>query len=82
MQDTDQGGLSAGIEQAWLAVGGGLSRRPNVSPADIALSFPVAETGKRRRYHVPDRPPISAELMPAEKKNGKRSPGVTARKVG
>jgi SRSO17 transposase len=45
----------------------GLSRRQNVYPADIALSFPVAKTGKRRRYHVPDRPPISAELMLAEK---------------
>ena len=46
----------------------GLSRRQNVYPADIALSFPVAKTGKRRKYHVPERPPISAELMLAEKK--------------
>jgi SRSO17 transposase len=46
----------------------GLSRRQNVYPADIALSFPVAKTGKRRKYHVADHPPISAELMLAEKK--------------
>ena len=46
----------------------GLSRRQNVYPGDIALTFPVAKTGKRRKYHVPDRPPISAELMLAEKK--------------
>ena len=46
----------------------GLSRRQNVYPADIALTFPVAKTGKRRKYHVPEQPPISAELMLAEKK--------------
>ena len=46
----------------------GLSRRQNVYPADIALSFPVAKTGKPRKYHVPDQAPISAELMLAGKK--------------
>jgi len=46
----------------------GLSPRQNVYPADIALSFPVAKLGKRRNYHVPDRPAISAELMLVEKK--------------
>ena len=46
----------------------GMSRRQNVYPADIALTFPVAKTGKRRKYHVPDRPPISAELMLTGKK--------------
>jgi SRSO17 transposase len=46
----------------------GMSRRQNVYPADIALSFPVAKTGRRRKYHVPDRAPISAELMLTEKK--------------
>ncbi len=46
----------------------GLSRRQNVYPADIALTFPVAKTGNRRKYHVPDRPPISAELMLTGKK--------------
>ncbi len=46
----------------------GLSRRQNVFPADIALTFPGAKTGKRRKYHVPDRPAISAELMLTGKK--------------
>ena len=41
----------------------GLSRRQNVYPADVALIFPVAPTGKRREYHIPDRPPVSAEAM-------------------
>jgi SRSO17 transposase len=41
----------------------GLSRRQNVYPADVALIFPVAPTGKRRKYHIPDRPPVSAEAM-------------------
>ena len=35
----------------------GLSRRQNVYPADVALIFPVAKTGKRRKYHIPDRLP-------------------------
>ena len=59
----------------------GLSRRQNVYPADIALSFPVAKTGKRRKYHVPDRPPISAELMLTGKK-WKKITWRRARKVG
>ncbi|WP_375462115.1 IS701 family transposase [uncultured Enterovirga sp.] len=41
----------------------GLSRRQNVYPADVALIFPVATTGKRRQYHIPDRPPVSADAM-------------------
>ena len=41
----------------------GLSRRQNVYPADVALIFPVAPTGKPRKYHIPDRPPVSAEAM-------------------
>ena len=41
----------------------GLSRRQNVYPADIALTFPVGKARKRRKYHVPDRPPVSAEVM-------------------
>ena len=41
----------------------GLSRRQNVYPADVALIFPVATTGRRRQYHIPDRPPVSAEMM-------------------
>jgi len=46
----------------------GLSRRQNVYPADVALIFPVAQTGKRRKYHIPDRPPVSAEAMLAGEK--------------
>ena len=46
----------------------GLSRRQNVYPADVALIFPVAKTGKRRKYHIPDRPPVSAEAMLAGEK--------------
>jgi len=41
----------------------GLSRRQNVYPADVALIFPVAKTGRRRKYHIPDRPPVSAGTM-------------------
>ena len=46
----------------------GLSRRQNVYPADVALIFPVAKTGKRRKYHIPDQPPVSAEAMLAGRK--------------
>lgn len=46
----------------------GLSRRQNVYPAETALIFPVAKTGNRRKYHIPDRPPVSAEAMLAGQK--------------
>lgn len=46
----------------------GLSRRQNVYPAEIALIFPVAKTGNRRKYHIPDQPPVSAETMLAAQK--------------
>jgi SRSO17 transposase len=46
----------------------GLSRRQNVYPADVALTFPVAKAGKRRKYHVPDKPPVSTEAMLAKEK--------------
>ena len=46
----------------------GLSRRQNVYPADVALIFPVAQTGKPRKYHIPDQPPVSAEELLAEEK--------------
>jgi SRSO17 transposase len=39
----------------------GLSRRQNVYPIDVALIFPVARSGKPRKYHIPDQPPVSAE---------------------
>lgn len=41
----------------------GLSRRQNVYPADVALIFPVATTGRRRQYHIPDQSPVSVEAM-------------------
>lgn len=46
----------------------GLSRRQNVYPADVALIFPVATTGRRRKYHIPDHPPVSAQAMLAQEK--------------
>jgi SRSO17 transposase len=46
----------------------GLSRRQNVYPADVALVFPVAKAGKRRKYHIPDQPPVSAEAALANVK--------------
>jgi SRSO17 transposase len=45
----------------------GLSRRQNVYPADVDLIFPVAKSGRRRQYHIPDQRPISAEAMLADK---------------
>jgi SRSO17 transposase len=46
----------------------GLSRRQNVYPADVGLIFPVAKTGKRRKYHIPDQSPVPAETMLAGEK--------------
>jgi SRSO17 transposase len=46
----------------------GLSRRQNVYPADVALIFPVAKTGRRRQYHIPDRSPVSADAMLSDEK--------------
>jgi len=46
----------------------GLSRRQNVYPADVDLIFPVAKTGRRRQYHMPDRSPVSAEAMLSDEK--------------
>jgi SRSO17 transposase len=46
----------------------GLMGRQNVYPVDVALIFPVAKIGKRRKYHIPDRAPVSAETMLANEK--------------
>ena len=46
----------------------GLSRRQTVYPADVGLMFPVAKTGNRRKYHIPDQLPVSAETMLAQEK--------------
>lgn len=44
----------------------GLSRRQNVYPADVVLMFPVAKTGRRRKYYIPEMPPVAAEAMLAD----------------
>jgi len=41
----------------------GLSRRQTVYPADVDLIFPVAKSGRRRQYYVPNQPSVSAETM-------------------
>jgi SRSO17 transposase len=46
----------------------GLSRRQNVYPATVALTFPIAKLGKPRKYHVPDQPPVAAEALLAAAK--------------
>ena len=46
----------------------GLTRKQTVYPADIALVFPVAKTGKPRKYPLPDQPSISAEVILAGEK--------------
>src|SRR5450432_2055991 len=46
----------------------GLSQRQNVYPANVALIFPVAKTGKPRKYHIPDQSPVSAEALLAGEK--------------
>jgi SRSO17 transposase len=46
----------------------GLSRRQNVYPADVALTFPVAKAGKPRKHRIPDQPPVSAESALAGEK--------------
>ena len=51
------------LSQRGLLWAVGLSRRQNVYPADVGLIFPVAKTGKPRKYPIPDQPPISAEAL-------------------
>lgn len=69
----DSGYGSSGLFRQALSERGllwavGLSRRQNVYPADVALIFPVAKTGKPRKYHIPDQPPASAEALLAGEK--------------
>jgi SRSO17 transposase len=56
------------LSQRGLRWAVGLSRRQNVYAANVDLVFPVAKTGRRRQYHIPDQRPISAEAMLADKK--------------
>ena len=58
----------------------GLSRRQNVYPADVALIFPVAKTGKRRQYHIPTSRRSPPNVLAGE--NGRRSTGGAAPKAG
>ena len=46
----------------------GLSKRQNVYPSDVGLIFPIAKVGKRRKYSIPDQPPISAEAALVDEK--------------
>ena len=46
----------------------GLSKRQNVYPADVDLIFPIAKVGKRRKYSIPDQPPISAQAALVDQK--------------
>ncbi|MBS1035910.1 IS701 family transposase [Gluconobacter cerinus] len=56
------------LSQRGLSWAVGLSRRQNVYPADVALVFPNAKVGKRRKYHVPDQSPVAAQASLATEK--------------
>ena len=60
-------GSSGSFRQALSARGltwaVGLSRRQNIYPADVGLTFPEAGRGRRRKHHLPDRMAVSAEQM-------------------
>ena len=60
----------------------GLSRRQTVYPADVGLMFSVAKTGNRRKYHIPDQLPVSAETMLAQEKWQKVTCAAAAPKAG
>jgi SRSO17 transposase len=55
------GPLRQALSERGLLWAVGLSRRQNVYPADVALIFPVAKTGKPRKYHVADQPPVAGK---------------------
>lgn len=65
-------GSSGSFRQALSARGltwaVGLSRRQNIYPADVGLTFPEAGRGRRRKYHLPDRMAVSAEQMLEDEK--------------
>ena len=60
---TSSGAFRQALSERGLLWAVGLSRRQTVYPADVALIFPVATTGKRRQYHIPDCAPGSADAM-------------------
>jgi SRSO17 transposase len=60
-------GLSALFRQAlterglkWVV---GIPFKQKVYPADVAMIFPVADRGRPRQRHVPDRPSVTAQAM-------------------
>ena len=55
------GSFRQALSQRGLKWAVGLSKRQNVYPADVALTFPVAKAGRPRKYSIPNQPPISAE---------------------
>ena len=65
-------GSSGSFRQALSARGltwaVGLSRRQNIYPADVGLTFPEAGRGRRRKHHLPDRMAVSAEQMLEDEK--------------
>ena len=57
------GAFRQALSQRKLQWAVGLPRHQNVYPTDVELMFPVAKVGKRRKYHIPDQVPVSAEAM-------------------
>jgi SRSO17 transposase len=62
------GSFRQALSQRGLKWAVGLSRRQNVYPADVDLTFPVAKTGRPRKYSIPDQLPVPAEAALAEEK--------------
>lgn len=63
-------GLSAAFRQALSARGlcwaVGIPRHQKVYPADVSLIFPIADRGRPRQRHIPDRISVAAETMLAD----------------
>lgn len=57
------GSFRRALSQRGLLWAVGLSRRQNVYRADVTEIFPVAKTGRRRKYPITDQPPIAAQAM-------------------
>src|ERR1700678_4631669 len=57
-----------GFERARSAVGVGSVAAPERLSRRHCLDLPHSEAGKPRKYHIPDRPPVSAEALLAEGK--------------
>lgn len=57
------GSFRQALSERGLSWAVGISRRQTVYEADVTSIFPVAKTGRRRKYHIPDRPPSAADAM-------------------